>query len=62
VNNILVGFKSGLDRLEGQMLPIYNLTGKLRETQKNIDLSVQELRAVNENFTMATEVRKRALV
>ncbi|CAK4084062.1 unnamed protein product [Aphanomyces euteiches] len=56
INTVLAGFKTGLDRLEGQMMPIYNLTGKLRETQKNIDLSVHELRAVNETFTTATEV------
>ncbi|KDO16767.1 hypothetical protein SPRG_17745 [Saprolegnia parasitica CBS 223.65] len=56
VNSILVGFKGGLDRLEGQMMPIYSLTEKLRETQKNIDISVHELRAVNENFTTASDV------
>ncbi|KAF0712185.1 hypothetical protein AaE_012094 [Aphanomyces astaci] len=56
VNSVLTGFKCGLDRLEGQMMPIYNLTEKLRETQKNIDLSVHELRAVNETFATATEV------
>ncbi|EQC26085.1 hypothetical protein, variant [Saprolegnia diclina VS20] len=56
VNSILVGFKGGLDRLEGQMMPIYSLTEKLRETQKNIDISVLELRAVNENFTTASDV------
>ncbi|OQR89389.1 hypothetical protein THRCLA_09766 [Thraustotheca clavata] len=56
VNSTLFGFKSGLDGLEAQMLPIYTLTEKLRETQKNIDVSVSELRAVNENFTLATEV------
>ncbi|RHY91616.1 hypothetical protein DYB35_005566 [Aphanomyces astaci] len=59
VNSVLTGFKCGLDRLEGQMMPIYNLTEKLRETQKNIDLSVHELRAVNETFATATEVRHR---
>ncbi|KAF0720615.1 Aste57867_172 [Aphanomyces stellatus] len=57
VNSVLVGFKAGLDRLEGQMMPIYNLTEKLRETQKNIDFSVHELRAVDETFNTATEVR-----
>ncbi|OQR87283.1 hypothetical protein ACHHYP_09228 [Achlya hypogyna] len=56
VNGILVGFTAGLDKLEGEMMPIYNLTEKLRETQKNIDISVHELRAVNDNFTTATDV------
>ncbi|ETW09352.1 hypothetical protein, variant [Aphanomyces invadans] len=56
VNTVLARFKTGLDRLEGQMMPIYNLTEKLRETQKNIDLSVHELRVVHEMFATATEV------
>jgi len=56
VNSVLGGFKSGLDHLEGHMMPIYHLTEKLRDTQKNIDICVQELRAVNDNFTIAAEV------
>ncbi|TMW59496.1 hypothetical protein Poli38472_004565 [Pythium oligandrum] len=53
VNASLVTFQTGLLGVEREMLPIYKLTEKLRETQKNIDLCVQELHSVNENFIAA---------
>lgn len=56
VNQSLVTFQSGLLGVEREMLPIYKLTEKLRETQKNIDLCVHELRRVNENFIAAQTV------
>ncbi|RLN98422.1 hypothetical protein BBJ28_00013767 [Nothophytophthora sp. Chile5] len=46
----LTGFQLGLLGVEREMLPVYKLTEQLRGTQKNIDLSVQELRQINENF------------
>jgi exocyst complex protein 7 len=57
VDHSLTTFQSGLLGVEREMLPIYKLTEKLRETQKNIDLCVQELRCVNENFVAAQAVR-----
>uniref|UniRef100_K3W8A3 Exocyst subunit Exo70 family protein n=1 Tax=Globisporangium ultimum (strain ATCC 200006 / CBS 805.95 / DAOM BR144) TaxID=431595 RepID=K3W8A3_GLOUD len=56
VNQSLGMFQSGLLCVEREMLPIYKLTERLRETQKNIDLCVQELRKINENFIAAHEL------
>lgn len=53
----LVAFQGGLLGVEKEMLPIYTLTEKLRATQKNIDLCVQELQHINKNFVVAQEVR-----
>ncbi|POM77655.1 Hypothetical protein PHPALM_4931 [Phytophthora palmivora] len=49
----LLSFQKGLLGVEREMLPVYKLTEQLRGTQKNIDLSVQELRQINENFVAA---------
>jgi hypothetical protein len=62
VNQSLGMFQSGLLCVEREMLPIYKLTERLRETQKNIDLCVQELRKINENFIAAHEVRSCEIV
>ena len=56
VAQALQNFQRGLLGVEREMLPIYQLTEKLRETQKNIDLCVQELHTINENFVIAQEV------
>jgi exocyst complex protein 7 len=49
-------FQRGLLGVEKEMLPIYKLTEKLRETQKNIELCVQELNIINENFNITQEL------
>uniref|UniRef100_H3GY71 Exocyst subunit Exo70 family protein n=1 Tax=Phytophthora ramorum TaxID=164328 RepID=H3GY71_PHYRM len=56
VEQSLLGFQKGLLGVEREMLPVYKLTEQLRGTQKNIDLSVQELRQINENFVAAHEL------
>ncbi|KAJ0405793.1 hypothetical protein P43SY_003643 [Pythium insidiosum] len=56
VSQSLATFQSGLLGVEREMLPIYKLTERLRETQRNIDLCVQELRRVNENFVAAQQL------
>ncbi|KAG7395932.1 Exocyst complex component 7 [Phytophthora boehmeriae] len=56
VEQSLLEFQSGLLGVEREMLPVYKLTERLRGTQKNIDLSVQELRQINENFVAAHEL------
>ncbi|KAG3089572.1 hypothetical protein PI124_g17420 [Phytophthora idaei] len=56
VEQSLLGFQKGLLGVEREMMPIYKLTEQLRGTQKNIDLSVQELRQINENFVAAHEL------
>ncbi|RLN47081.1 hypothetical protein BBJ29_002506 [Phytophthora kernoviae] len=56
VEQSLLEFQSGLLGVEREMLPVYKLTEQLRGTQKNIDLSVQELRQINENFVAAHEL------
>ncbi|KAE9357212.1 hypothetical protein PF008_g3257 [Phytophthora fragariae] len=56
VEQSLLGFQRGLLGVEREMLPVYKLTEQLRGTQKNIDLSVQELRQINENFVAAHEL------
>lgn len=56
VEQSLLGFQRGLLGVEREMLPVYKLTEQLRGTQKNIDLSVQELKQINENFVAAHEV------
>lgn len=56
VEQSLLGFQTGLLGVEREMLPVYKLTEQLRGTQKNIDLSVQELRQINENFVAAHEL------
>jgi exocyst complex component 7 len=58
VDQSLVTFQSGLLGVEREMLPIYKLTEKLRETQRNIDVCVYELRRINENFVAAQTVRR----
>ncbi|EGZ07079.1 hypothetical protein PHYSODRAFT_529730 [Phytophthora sojae] len=56
VEQSLLGFQRGLLGVEREMLPVYKLTEQLRGTQKNIDLSVQQLRQINENFVAAHEL------
>ncbi|KAG7391071.1 Exocyst complex component 7 [Phytophthora pseudosyringae] len=56
VEQSLRGFQRGLLGVEREMLPVYKLTEQLRGTQKNIDLSVQQLRQINENFVAAHEL------
>eukprot|EP00644_Phytophthora_capsici_P016763 jgi/Phyca11/509593/fgenesh2_kg.PHYCAscaffold_47_\ len=56
VEQSLLGIQKGLLGVEREMLPVYKLTEQLRGTQKNIDLSVQELRQINENFVAAHEL------
>ncbi|GLE06153.1 hypothetical protein PINS_up015364 [Pythium insidiosum] len=56
VSQSLSTFQSGLLGVEREMLPIYKLTERLRETQRNIDLCVQELRRVNDNFIAAQQL------
>ncbi|CEG40833.1 hypothetical protein PPTG_09959 [Plasmopara halstedii] len=56
VEQSLSGFQKGLLRVEKETLPVYKLTEQLRGTQKNIDLSVLELRRINENFEVAHEL------
>ncbi|KAL4166089.1 hypothetical protein KRP22_014792 [Phytophthora ramorum] len=56
VEQSLLGFQKGLLGVEREMLPVYKLTEQLRGTQKNIDLSVQELCQINENFVAAHEL------
>lgn len=59
VEQSLLGFQKGLLGVEREMLPVYKLTEQLRGTQKNIDLSVLELRQINENFVAAHQVQGR---
>ena len=56
VRQSLGTFQKGLVRVEVEMLPIYKLTERLRETQKNIDLSIDQLRRVSANFVAAQQV------
>ncbi|KAI9991307.1 hypothetical protein PInf_018988 [Phytophthora infestans] len=56
VEQSLLGFQKGLLGVEREMLPVYKLTEQLRGTQKNIDLSVLELRQINENFVAAHQL------
>ncbi|DAZ98797.1 TPA: hypothetical protein N0F65_000953 [Lagenidium giganteum] len=56
VSEALGNFQTGLLGVEREMLPIYKLTEKLRESQKNIDLCVHELRKINQNFIVAQEL------
>lgn len=56
MNGALSTFQDGLVGIEREMLPIYQLTEKLRITQRNIDLCIEELDRVRRDFRASHEV------
>ncbi|KAL0584420.1 hypothetical protein ABG067_005771 [Albugo candida] len=56
VNGALSTFQDGLVGIEREMLPIYQLTEKLRITQRNIDLCIEELDRVRRDFRASHEL------
>nr|CCA19242.1 conserved hypothetical protein [Albugo laibachii Nc14] len=56
VNEALLSFQDGLIGIEREMLPIYQLTEKLRITQRNIDLCIEELERVRREFRASHEL------